>query len=566
MEKYTFGNKIYKLRTESNLTQKELAGILGVSDKAVSKWETGEAMPRVKTLKNIADCFSVTYEDLLSQTEELKSNESEKNEAYKLFYQKRVARTKDNISVSSIVVFASAIMNFIIKIILLFQLELAGFSGKSAAVFLGDFLPAVFAGLMFISLKKYLKADNLFTRKQFDRIFDIQSMLIGSQIFALLLNLDFENISFFLCLSIIIIILCVLDFYVYFTLKKQKEVKNIKGKYFLFTVIILLCFLIVYLIVSSSFTSIIHIAKMILINFTALYIIYEMFEYQALLGINKDEMGIKPQSRAKRNVKKIVSVCLAVVIIFSVFIMFVPGITMKIAAKTMLPENQETLFYDELDISFENEKLLEYEFEGIKFSLPETYVASEKDVREHTADLKFSKPNCQDFNFMIVKSVPFSSEELNIPQEIFSGEYGSNFKKMIENTFGYYPKTNSEWNRLIYTINPDDANIFDIQECITYLMLVMSRKLATHGGVYDFEYFDNGIFYTEICKIKHTKLTDDGEIEKDEKLYSLYSAVITLYNEEYKEGYYQIVYRPESGGNADLKLLHKVLNTIEKVE
>ena len=53
MDKYTFGNKLYKLRTESNLTQKDLANILGVSDKAVSKWETGEAMPRVKTLKNM---------------------------------------------------------------------------------------------------------------------------------------------------------------------------------------------------------------------------------------------------------------------------------------------------------------------------------------------------------------------------------------------------------------------------------------------------------------------------------------------------------------------------------
>ena len=80
MDKYTFGNKLYKLRTESKLTQKDLANILGVSDKAVSKWETGEAMPRVKTLKNIADCFSVTYEDLLSQTEELKTNETEKHE------------------------------------------------------------------------------------------------------------------------------------------------------------------------------------------------------------------------------------------------------------------------------------------------------------------------------------------------------------------------------------------------------------------------------------------------------------------------------------------------------
>ena len=121
MDKYTFGNKLYKLRTESNLTQKDLANILGVSDKAVSKWETGEAMPRVKTLKNIADCFSVTYEDLLSQTEELKTNESEKYETYEAFYQKRVAKLKKDINDHLLVVLFAAALNFIIKTILFFS-------------------------------------------------------------------------------------------------------------------------------------------------------------------------------------------------------------------------------------------------------------------------------------------------------------------------------------------------------------------------------------------------------------------------------------------------------------
>ena len=118
LDKYAFGNKLYKLRTESNLTQKDLANILGVSDKAVSKWETGEAMPRVKTLKNIADCFSVTYEDLLSQTEELKTNESEKYEAYESFYQKRVRKLKKDINDHLIVVLFAAVLNLIIKAVL----------------------------------------------------------------------------------------------------------------------------------------------------------------------------------------------------------------------------------------------------------------------------------------------------------------------------------------------------------------------------------------------------------------------------------------------------------------
>ncbi len=73
MDKYTFGNRLLELRTKRGLTQKELAKIIGVSNKAVSKWETGETMPRVKTMQKLAEVFSTTYADLLSEDGEVKS-------------------------------------------------------------------------------------------------------------------------------------------------------------------------------------------------------------------------------------------------------------------------------------------------------------------------------------------------------------------------------------------------------------------------------------------------------------------------------------------------------------
>ena len=41
----TFGEFLFSLRKEKGMTQAELAEKLGVSNKAVSKWETNEAMP-----------------------------------------------------------------------------------------------------------------------------------------------------------------------------------------------------------------------------------------------------------------------------------------------------------------------------------------------------------------------------------------------------------------------------------------------------------------------------------------------------------------------------------------
>ena len=49
MEKrYAIGNFICQLRQEKGLTQKELGELLGVTNKAISKWETGVAMPRLE--------------------------------------------------------------------------------------------------------------------------------------------------------------------------------------------------------------------------------------------------------------------------------------------------------------------------------------------------------------------------------------------------------------------------------------------------------------------------------------------------------------------------------------
>lgn len=61
-----FGDFLYLLRKEKGMTQAELAHILGVTNKAVSKWETGEAMPETGLLIPISRIFGVSVDELLS--------------------------------------------------------------------------------------------------------------------------------------------------------------------------------------------------------------------------------------------------------------------------------------------------------------------------------------------------------------------------------------------------------------------------------------------------------------------------------------------------------------------
>ena len=70
MNDFTFGNYIYELRKKAGLTQAELAARLGVTAKAVSKWENGRAKPTTDTIRNMAALFGITVEALLARREE----------------------------------------------------------------------------------------------------------------------------------------------------------------------------------------------------------------------------------------------------------------------------------------------------------------------------------------------------------------------------------------------------------------------------------------------------------------------------------------------------------------
>ena len=65
MEKKTTGQFLSVLRKAKRMTQKELAELLNVSDKAVSRWERDESMPDILLLPVLADIFDVTCDELL---------------------------------------------------------------------------------------------------------------------------------------------------------------------------------------------------------------------------------------------------------------------------------------------------------------------------------------------------------------------------------------------------------------------------------------------------------------------------------------------------------------------
>ena len=65
INKKEFGSFVSQLRKEKGLTQKELAALLIITDKAVSKWETGVSIPDVAMLIPLSEILDVTVTELL---------------------------------------------------------------------------------------------------------------------------------------------------------------------------------------------------------------------------------------------------------------------------------------------------------------------------------------------------------------------------------------------------------------------------------------------------------------------------------------------------------------------
>ncbi len=116
MDNIKFGKFIQELRKEKNMTQKELAEKLNLTDKAISKWERDLSFPDIAMLKPLSEIFNVSIIELLNGQKEnvkeidldsrilaiLKQKEYEKN--------KKVRKV---IGISAIIIIVFAIVFYI---------------------------------------------------------------------------------------------------------------------------------------------------------------------------------------------------------------------------------------------------------------------------------------------------------------------------------------------------------------------------------------------------------------------------------------------------------------------
>ena len=86
MNKQSLGMMITSLRKEKQMTQLELANLTGVTDKAVSKWETDICYPDVNSLPKLAEIFGISVDELMKCKIEAKSEKMNINAMVQMIF------------------------------------------------------------------------------------------------------------------------------------------------------------------------------------------------------------------------------------------------------------------------------------------------------------------------------------------------------------------------------------------------------------------------------------------------------------------------------------------------
>lgn len=105
MDQVEIGKFIAKMRKERAFTQRQLADILGISDKTVSKWECGNGLPEVSLMLPLCETLQISVNELLSGRRLIDSEYKSKAEENMMDLMREREESKRKIILSAVVVF-----------------------------------------------------------------------------------------------------------------------------------------------------------------------------------------------------------------------------------------------------------------------------------------------------------------------------------------------------------------------------------------------------------------------------------------------------------------------------
>lgn len=114
MNQDKIGKFISSKRKEKNMTQRDLANIIGVTDRAVSKWERGVGCPDISLLDDLSKALNISIVELLKGEEIVNVKIDEKDIIESMKYSKEITKNKIKLIINTLLITIILITSFIL--------------------------------------------------------------------------------------------------------------------------------------------------------------------------------------------------------------------------------------------------------------------------------------------------------------------------------------------------------------------------------------------------------------------------------------------------------------------
>ena len=141
MDQEKIGKFIFELRKEKKMTQQELADKIGVTDRAISKWENGRGMPDISLMKPLCEILDITLNELISG-EKIDKKEYQKKSDENIFKTIKYTNKKTNFFKK----FLICLISVFLILILMFIIDVRKMNQNEEVVFSTwgfDYFPAI---------------------------------------------------------------------------------------------------------------------------------------------------------------------------------------------------------------------------------------------------------------------------------------------------------------------------------------------------------------------------------------------------------------------------------------
>lgn len=554
MDKYTFGKNLYELRNKKGLTQKELGKLLGVSDKAVSKWETGEAMPRTAKLVLITDLFGVTMEQLSSEefdcnAEDFQQNETleQKESRYKKYFDKAMKKHYRGCKFSLVLSVVSIVMAIIA---IIGTVVMGGIGGVSVSLWK---MVLVYLLPIFILIYCAINLYKIYKNREKTEMTDFVPIVIALMVFSTVFcAVGFVNeITAETIVSVVCSVIAVSTLLVELKYIKSKSKETFTEN----KIVVILIVAILGMIGSAIVHFSTIVGLFIIVSQISLFSgMSDLLSVSIITSVLENDNEIKKEDTKKKIFfKKALIITIVSFVVVSLLFMIFPGIGLKLSCQAMQKNQEVNAQWEAKDVSFKKGESKRIEIDWVSFEIPKELKKSdfESSLEYQTTEI-YKKEDVAYVTVQKLTDNPYAdfdlfeiSDEASEEDSAVDEMYLLNFQK----EFGKIPSSMYEYQRLAASLDADDMKIWDYPQCVLYTQLIATANMLSFGGSNEVYYIDTDRTYGEITLVL-------PEIEGYESIMANYS-VVDKYNLDVS---YSIIVRIPDG---DMDLLHKILNSVE---